>query len=467
MNKLSVWDVVELEPSYKLVGTTWVFKTKRDPQGNILERKARLCAQGFSQTPGVDFHKTFSPTGRLNSLRTLITMAATHHLQFHQVNVKSAFLNAPLVETVYLSIPQGMPTDKRKYCLKLRKAIYGLKQAPLAWYERLKSWLTEVGFRACLMDPCVFFRQKPSKLWLYIHVDDIAIFGADIEPFKKEISSEFDIKDIGIADLLIGIKVTHSPDGLALDQQHFTESLLDLYGMSNCKSASTPLLPNEHLAIATDEEISSFNALGISYRSAIGSINYLSTATRPDLSFAVSSLSQFLERPGLLHWKAFLHVLRYLRGTPDLGLVYSRGSDGGVRAYSDADWGNCRSTRRSTTGYLVLFNNCLTTWKTRKQPSVSLSTAEAEYKSLCDLASELMWLRQWATECQIHDFSQAIPVHEDNQSCINTASGNCNLNNKRMKHVNIQLHFIKEIVQSSQIKLIYTPTDGMLADFLT
>ncbi|MBW0491805.1 hypothetical protein O181_031520 [Austropuccinia psidii MF-1] len=308
----------------------------------------------------------------------------SRHPKFHQVDVKSAFLNGPLVETVYLSIPQGMPTNKRKYCLKLHKAIYGLKQVPLAWYERL----TKVGFCACVIDPCVFFHQDPSKLWLYIHVDDISIFGANIKPFKKEIASEFDIKDIGIANLLIGVKVTHSPDYLSLDQQHFTELLLNLYGISNCKPASTPLLPNEHLSISTDEEVSSFNSLGISYCSAIGSINYLSTTTRPDLSFAVSSLLQFLECPGLLHWKAFLHVLRYLLSTRGLGLVYSRGNDSGVKAYSNADWGNCRST----TGYMVLFNNCLTTWKTRKQPSVSLSTAEAEYKSLCDLASELIWL---------------------------------------------------------------------------
>ncbi|MBW0557470.1 hypothetical protein O181_097185 [Austropuccinia psidii MF-1] len=319
-------------------------------------------------------------------------MAATRNLQFHQIDVKSAFLNAPLSEIVYLSIPQGMTTDRRKFCLKLRKAIYGLKQAPLAWYERLKEWLLRTGFHACLMDPCVFFCQKPSNLWLYIHVDDIAIFGSDIEPFKKEILSEFDIKDIGTADLLLGVKVDHSSHHVSLDQQHFTESLLELYGMSNCRPVATPLLPNKHLSPATDDEVSAFNSLGISYRSTIGSINYLSTATLPDLSFAVSSLSQLLECTGLRRWKAFLHVLPYLRGTPNVGLVYSRHGSGGLIAYSDADWGNCQMTRQSTTGYLVILNGCVTTWKTRKQPLVSLSTTEAEYKSLCDLASELLWL---------------------------------------------------------------------------
>ncbi|MBW0463239.1 hypothetical protein O181_002954 [Austropuccinia psidii MF-1] len=287
MNRLQVWDVIELKSDYRLVGTAWVFKTKRDPQGNVLECKAHLCAQGFSQTSGIDYHKTYSPTGRLNSLRSLIAMVATCNLQFHQSDVNSAFLNAPLSEIVYLSIPQGMMTDRQKFCLKLRKAIYGLKQAPLAWYERLKAWLLKTGFRACLMDPCVFFCQQPSDLWLYIHMDDIAIFGSNIEPFKKEISLEFDIKDIGMEDLLLGVKVGHSSSHVSLDQQHFTKSLLDLYGMSNCRPVATPLLPNKHLSPATENEVSAFNSLGISYCSAIGSINYLSTATRPDLYFTV------------------------------------------------------------------------------------------------------------------------------------------------------------------------------------
>ncbi|MBW0496857.1 hypothetical protein O181_036572 [Austropuccinia psidii MF-1] len=116
-----------------------------------------------------------------------------------------------------------MTTDRRKFCLKLRKAIYGLKQAPLAWYERLKAWLLKTGFLACIMDPCVFFFQKPSELWLYIHVDDITIFSSDIEPFKKEISLEFEIKNISMEDLLLGVKIGHSSDHVSLDQQHFTE----------------------------------------------------------------------------------------------------------------------------------------------------------------------------------------------------------------------------------------------------
>ncbi|MBW0536664.1 hypothetical protein O181_076379 [Austropuccinia psidii MF-1] len=185
MNNLKGWEVVDLKPDYKLVGTTWVFRIKRNHLNEIIEYKACLCAQGFTQTPGVDFNKTYAPTGRLNSLRTLIAFAVSNNLEFHQVDVKSAFLNAPLIKTVYLSIPQGLRFDQRKLCLRLNKAIYGLKQAPLAWYERLQKWLLGVGFLSCTLDPCVFYRLGQNSTWLYIHVDDIAIFSSNASFFKK------------------------------------------------------------------------------------------------------------------------------------------------------------------------------------------------------------------------------------------------------------------------------------------
>ncbi|MBW0534108.1 hypothetical protein O181_073823 [Austropuccinia psidii MF-1] len=467
MVDLKVWDVVDLKPDYRLVGTTWVFRLKTNHLKEITEYKARLCAQGFSQTPGVDFGKTYSPTGRLNSLRCLISFAVSKGLAFHQVDVKSAFLSAPLSEVVYLSIPQGLDLDKRKSCLRLKKEIYGLKQAPLAWYNSLKSWLAEVGFSVCLSDPCVFYRAGNSPIWLYVHVDDIAIFGNEVSSFKNELKSRFDIKDIGIADLMLGIKVSVLPDRISLDQEHFVEALLELYGMDSCKPMSTPLLPNTHLVPASDDEVEKFNALGVNFRSAVGSINYLSSGTRPDISHAVSSLSQFLEKPGYLHWQAFLHVLRYLKGTIDMGLIYRKSFPIGVKAWSDADWGNCVGTRRSVTGFLATLDGNLVLWKTRKQPSVSISTAEAEYKAVCDLASELIWLKQWGQECGIFGEMASIPIHEDNQGCISTINGDCSVNNKRMKHVDIQLHFIKEAVRNGVLKIVYTPTSHMLADFLT
>ncbi|MBW0518198.1 hypothetical protein O181_057913 [Austropuccinia psidii MF-1] len=245
-------------------------------------------------------------------------------------------------------------------------------------------------------------------------MDDITIFSSDTSAFNKEIAGEFEIKDIGPADLMLGVKILRTNLLITLDQQHFTEALLDLYGLSKCKPVSTPLLPNVHMSPATEDKIKKFKVLAVNYCSVIGSINYLRTATRPDLSQSVSSLLQFLENPGIQHWNAFLHILRYLKGTQDMSLVYSTNGAMGIKAYSDADRGNCQKTRRSVTDYLATFDGSLILWKTPKKPTVSLSTAEAEYKAVCDLNSELLWLRQWCQQCNLCKFKEPIPIYEEN-----------------------------------------------------
>ncbi|MBW0482384.1 hypothetical protein O181_022099 [Austropuccinia psidii MF-1] len=244
----------------------------------------------------------------------------------------------------------------------------------------------------------------------------MAIFGKNFQQFKEEIKKEFSIKDISPADLLLGVKIHQMNNCITLDQQHFIDSLLDLYGMQNCKTIGTPLVPNEYLSPATDDEKEAFENLGINFRSAVGSINYLSTATRPDLSHVVRSLLQYLEKLGMKHWKAFLHILKYLCGMRELGLYYNQKCNPGLIAFADADWGNCHLTQHSTLGYLAQLHGCLIFWKTRKQPLVSFSTTKEEYKLLCDLISKLLWFQQWCQEADIFHFRNAITVWEDNQS---------------------------------------------------
>ncbi|MBW0495926.1 hypothetical protein O181_035641 [Austropuccinia psidii MF-1] len=266
---------------------------------------------------------------------------------------------------------------------------------------------------------------------------------------------------------MLGVKITQEEGSITLDQQHFSKSLLELYGMGSCRPASTPLIPNCHLEPATADKVDKFKALGVNYHSTIGSINYLSTAMCPDLSFAVSTLSQFLENPGIRHWHGFLHFLKYLNGFQDLGLSYHRKAIAVIVAYSNTDWGNCLLACRSVTSYLACFNQCLVVWKTRRQPTVALSTAKAEYESLYDLASELLCLSQWCHEAGLVSCNTPIPIHEDNQACINMANGNSNIHAKRMKHIDIQLDFVKECIKYEKICLVYTPIKDMLADFLT
>ncbi|MBW0558136.1 hypothetical protein O181_097851 [Austropuccinia psidii MF-1] len=211
---------------------------------------------------------------------------------------------------------------------------------------------------------------------------------------------------------MLGVKIHQLKDGISLEQQLFTEALLDQYGMSNCKPV-------------------------------------------------------YLESPGLRHWQAFLHVLKYLNGSRNKGLYYPRRKSNGITAFRNAYWGNCQVTRHSTTGYLACFHRCLILWNTRKQPSLSIPTAEAEYKSLCDLTSEIMWFKQWCEEERLLTLREPILIYEDNQASIKTTNGDCNLNNKRLKHVDIQLHFMKEAIQCQIVCLCYIPSAHMIANFLT
>ncbi|MBW0477526.1 hypothetical protein O181_017241 [Austropuccinia psidii MF-1] len=237
--------------------------------------------------------------------------------------------------------------------------------------------------------------------------------------------------------------------------------------MTNCKPVGTPLLPNSPLSMASQDKINSFEQLGVNYCSAVGTLSYLSSATRPDLSYSISALSQFLEKPGIGHFKAFLHVLKYFRGTHSMGLTYYENNSEAPVAYSNANCGNCRVTRQLVMGYLIkLFDN-LIIWKTRKQPTVSLSSAKAEYKSLTNLGCELIWFKQFCKEINIFNEDKAIVIHEDNQGYINTANSDCNTNTRRMKHIDIKLHFIQEIIEDKKTEFLYTPTVDMLADFLT
>ncbi|MBW0564751.1 hypothetical protein O181_104466 [Austropuccinia psidii MF-1] len=191
-------------------------------------------------------------------------------------------------------IPQGLDLDRKTLFLKLNKAIYGLRQAPRAWYNRLSNWLAATGFKAAISDPCVFYRNNNCPIWRFVHVDDIAIFGKDFAKFKKEIEKEFKAKLLGQADLLLGIKIHHDNNFIRLSQEHYIERILSLYGMNDCRTVATPLIPNEHLEPGTKNEIEEFDRLNMNYRSAIGSLSYISTATRPDISYAVSAVRMIL-----------------------------------------------------------------------------------------------------------------------------------------------------------------------------
>ncbi|MBW0547358.1 hypothetical protein O181_087073 [Austropuccinia psidii MF-1] len=233
-------------------------------------------------------------------------------LRFEQLDIKSAFLNAPFEDEVYFFIPQGLDRNKKK----VSKA-----------------------------DSCIFYHNGNEPIWLFVHVDNIGVFGKNLTKFKTAIEVDFSTKILGLDDFMLGIKLTHEKNSITLSQCHYINSLLDLYSMNNCKPVATALMPNTHLEVASDEYKKDYSALNVNYCSAIGILSYLSTATRPHLSFVVSAFSQFLESPGTQHWHTFLHVLKYLKGKCSIRLTYCRNNQEPPTAYSDADWGNCRVSR--------------------------------------------------------------------------------------------------------------------------
>ncbi|MBW0543081.1 hypothetical protein O181_082796 [Austropuccinia psidii MF-1] len=274
------------------------------------------------------------------------------------------------------------------------------------------------------------------------------------------------MKDLGKAELLLGVKINHLAGGFSLSQEHYIDKLAEEYEIKKLTPSNTPLRPNIQLSNATEDEVRAFQELGINYRSAIGALNYISLNSRPDITFAVSHLSQFLENPGTTHWSACLQVLRYLYHTKTLALHYANTGSSGVIGHADADWGNSVIDRRSTSGYTISLNGNLISWRTKKQPTVSHSTTEAEYKSLSDLTKEVEWLMQLMKEIGI-DETMTPQLLNDNKGAIDLAHSNSNHNGFKTKHMDIKYHYIRDLLKNSTIKLSYISTHLMAADFLT
>jgi hypothetical protein len=312
----------------------------------------------------------------------------------------------------------------------------------------------------------VFWRKGT---FLYLHVDDLAIFSKNPKEFKEEVRSRFKIKDLGESSLLLGMNVIQESNSITLTQSHYINTQLERFCCQHLYPASTPLKPNSHLVKASRVERKTHLESGNNFRSLIGALNYLSVTTRPDITFAVSSLSQFLKEPGSAHWDVGIQVLRYLKGTKDIGLKFqcSQDSKDSLVGYADANWASCPESRRSVSGNLILLNGNVISWKSKKQPTLSLSSTEAEYKSLGDITKEVMWVKTLLKKVFNLKIPGPTPIYEDNQGAISLANNEENHSNFKTKHMSLRHHFIRREIKIKLIILKYVPTHLMLADFLT
>ena len=467
LRESDVWELVDLPKGRKAVGSKWVFKVKTDAEGSVERFKARLVAQGFSQKSGIDYDETFSPVARFESVRTVIALAVQNGLKLHQVDVTTAFLNGELKEEVYMKQPEGFVVKGQEHLVcKLKRSIYGLKQSSRCWNSVLDQHLKKLGFIQSVSDPCIYVASVGEMFMIAVHVDDLVLAAKSdkhIADVKKALSEKFEVKDMGELHHFLGTKVLQNKQNgeVWIGQPAYTQTVLRKFNMENAKPVDTPVDISSKL-VKMNEDSESANQE--QFQSAVGSLLYLSTMTRPDITYAVSNVAKFCANPAKEHWIAVKRIMRYLIGTMHLGLLYRKNELKSCVGFSDADWAGDLDDRKSTSGYIFQMSGAAISWRSKKQACVALSTAEAEYIALASAAQEAVWMRQLLTDLRSKP-EEATKIYEDNQSAICLAK-NPQFHG-RAKHIGIKYHYIREQVENGNVELSYCRTEEMVADALT
>jgi len=475
------WELAQLPPGKRAIGSRWIFKVKRTPEGLIDKYKARLVAQGFSQIPGVHYGEVFASTARFAAVRTVIALAASEDLELESVDISTAFLNGVIDKEIYMKIPDGFEVegelrdgeDPKRWVVRLLKGLYGIKQGPRLWALKLHSVLSSIGFQRIDCDYSVYvYRRGDVKIFLPIHVDDLLLASNSstaIQKVKTDLSAHFTIHDLGPVKSILGIRIERdrAARSISLSQPGYIQSILDDFNMHDCNPVSTPMEENIKLSVRmcpVDAEKKAQMAK-VPYRELIGKLIYLAVATRPDISYAIGVLCRFVENPGPEHWGAAKRVLRYLKGSVGLKLVYSHSScDDRFTTYSDADLSGNPDNSRSTGGFAILIGGGAVQWGSRLQPHVSLSSTESEYTVASKVACEIMWMRYLFEEIG-YDMARPSPLLVDNRSALQVAKHP--EHQSTMKHVHRAYHWIRDHVSRGLITVSHVPGDLNLADIFT
>lgn len=471
MHDNECWDIVDLPQGRTPVGSRWVYAIKRNETGAIVKYKARLVAQGFTQKEGIDYIETFSPTVKFSSIRGLIALATHGDFEIHQMDVSTAYLNGPLTEDIYMKQPEGfiVPGSEDKVC-KLKKGIYGLKQSGRLWYQKIDNTLQGLGFKHLEADHCVYQRvSDDSLIWIALYVDDLLIVSnniSELKTFKQQLSSLFDMKDLGEAHFILGIEIIRNREekSTLLSQRRYIDDILHRFGMEDCKPVATPFQSGNKLIKNTEESTSTTDIRD--YQSAVGAIMYAMLGTRPDLAYAITILSQFSNNPSKEHQVAIKRIFRYLAGTRNLCLQYQATPSLKKSFFGccDSDWASDQDDRRSITGIVFMLANGAISWQSKKQSTVALSSVEAEYMASTVAAKEALWWDYILTGLN-QKIPKPISIRSDSQGSI--ALSKNSIAHSRTKHIALRHHFVREQVENGTIIMDYVPTEDMPADILT
>ena len=475
-----VFEIVPQSTSKLPIGCKWVFKIKRNADGNIERYKARLVAKGYSQKYLIDYEETFSPVIKYVTIRSIIGIAAVKNWVIQQMDVKIAFLYGELVnEEIYMDLPEGFNLlsniNNKNKCLKLLHSIYGLKQASRIWNQTFNEYLFSIGFQISNYDPCLYLKKDGvDAVYVLLYVDDILITGNSTslqEWVMNQLKNQFEMSNLGICKYILGIEIMKDEEtgNIKISQRQYIQNILKKFNMETCKSVSSPVDISSKLSSAmcpkTQDEIEEMKS--IPYSQAVGALMYLMVTNRPDIAYAVTMVARFMQNPGKQHWIAVKRIFRYLQGMQELGILYKQKDELKLMGYSDADWAGDHDDRKSTSGYLFTLGGGPISWGSKKQSSVALSTSEAEYIALSYAIQEGVWIQGLISEIipNSDGNKEILHIYEDNQSCIKMTKNP--VNHGRAKHIDIKYHHIRDEVAKGNIKILYKETKNMLADVLT
>uniref|UniRef100_A0A803PJG2 Reverse transcriptase Ty1/copia-type domain-containing protein n=1 Tax=Cannabis sativa TaxID=3483 RepID=A0A803PJG2_CANSA len=423
LKRKKTWVLVPPTSDMTIVHNKWVYRVKYNKDGSVDRHKARLVAKGFQQLPGIDFFETYSPVNKPCTIQIIFTLAATFGWDIQQVDINNAFLNGDHKEDVYMYQPQGfIDSEYPNHVCKLNKAIYGVRQAPRAWFYKLKSSLLQWGFQNSKSDSSLFYtRQNGHLLLLLVYVYDILITGENMTHIQQVITQlhdQFALKKLGFVNYFLGFEVNRSTDTITLTQQKYTRELLNNTQLIDSKPQTTPMCSTTKLSSSVGTPMQN----PTTYRSVIGALQYLTTS-RPDIAFPVNKLSQFMQSPTSEHWSACKRNLRYLSGTLDRGLTVKAAKTLDLQGFTDADWAGSYDDRKSTSGYCIFFGGNLLT------------------VSNCPI----LW-------------------------CDNFGAGSLASNHvfhARTKHIEVNIHFVRDKVLAQELDVRYVDSPNQLADLFT
>lgn len=472
MNDRQVWHLEQLPPNVNPIGNRWVYTVKRDENGKIAKFKARLVAQGFKQIQGETYEETFSPVVNFGLIRFFFSLLISYLGWTHiQCDVTSAYLYAPLSESIYMSQPKGfIQKGKETLFCKLDKALYGLKQAGRMWFYEIHKTLINIGFRKFESCNCVYIFNNEVVLLLY--VDDIVVFGKNLNKINKVLElleRHFDIKRLGKTKKLLGVQFEEKDGKLEIHQMQYIKEVCDRFCNFKYPISSLPIAKgivySKNDCPTNQQEM--FEMSKIPYRNLLGCLSFLGNRTRPDICYAVNIFSQFQQNPGRIHWEGLLRLLGYVHYTQHYKLKLSC-SKPQLIVFTDADFAANRDDRKSLGGQLVLLDNSPVDWRTFKEKSVSLSTMEAEFIAMTEASKNLVWFDRILTECSENlIFKNKIKaiLNMDNQSAIDFTKSP--IENYRTKHMEVKLLFVRDLVKDNIFDLKFVRSKANYADAFT